>query len=142
LDLWLLSFQVTATSNGTLLSWKWINTCLLMEVVNEFLILFCLCAAFAYLLNCLYLNPRVFSLLALRFSPMSCWQRANEQLCRAELLARVKPQYMQTFKTDQKARITFLNAAPFASNFLVHFSCSSLTKGVSKNQPNSLNLYS
>ena len=40
------------------------------EVVNEFLVLLCLRAQLLfYLLNCLYLNPRVFSLLVFWFSP-------------------------------------------------------------------------
>ena len=44
------------------------------EVGNEFLVLLCLHVwLLLYLLNCLYLNPRVFSLLLFRFSPPSHW---------------------------------------------------------------------
>ena len=65
------------------------------EVVNEFLVLFCLHAwLLLYLLNCLYLNPRVFSLLPFWFSPpshrggewasscvvLSCWLGLNHDI--------------------------------------------------------------
>ena len=42
------------------------------EVVNGFLVLLCLLARLLlYLLNCLYLNPPVFSLLLFHLSPPS-----------------------------------------------------------------------
>lgn len=48
------------------------------EVVNEFLCMPCLCVElFLCLLNCLYLNPCIFSLY-----PFSCrWEWVREQLC-------------------------------------------------------------
>lgn len=46
-------------------------------------------------LNCLYLNPEVFSLLLSQFSPWSCrW--GNEQLSGAWLLAGVESQHPVT----------------------------------------------
>jgi len=58
----ILSSQVTTTSDGAMLSWRWLNTYL--EVVNELLVLLCLCAwLLLHLLDSLYLNPRVFLLL-------------------------------------------------------------------------------
>ena len=54
------------------------------EVVNEFLVLLCLRAQlFLYLLNCLYLSPRVFSLLLFRFSPPSQQGGMSEWVCGA-----------------------------------------------------------
>ena len=79
-----LSAQVTVTCDGALLSWRWLDTCLPWEVLNEFLGLLCLCAwLLLYLLNCLYLNPWVFSLLCFQFSPPSHWGEVSEQLCGA-----------------------------------------------------------
>lgn len=49
-----------------LLSWGWLNTCMPWEWMNEFLVLLRLHAQLLLsLLTCLYLNPRVFSLLLL-----------------------------------------------------------------------------
>jgi len=45
-EFWHLSSQVTVTLAEALLSQKWLNICLQWEVVNEFLILLCLCAQF------------------------------------------------------------------------------------------------
>jgi len=52
------------------------------EVVKEFLVLLCLCAQLLlYLLNCLYLNPQVLSLLPLWFSPPLHWEGVSKQRC-------------------------------------------------------------
>ena len=52
------------------------------EAVNQFLGLLCLrVQLLLYPLNCLYLNPQVFSLLPLQFSPLSwCWRGISERL--------------------------------------------------------------
>ena len=64
------------------------------EVVNEFLVLLCLHAwLLLYLLTCLYLNPRVFSLFLCRFSPPSHQGGVSERLCGASLPAGVKLQH-------------------------------------------------
>ena len=48
--------------------------------MNEFLVLLCMpVRLFLYLLNCVYLNPRVYSLLPFRFSPPS-QQVGSEQV--------------------------------------------------------------
>ena len=52
------------------------------EVVNEFLALLCLHMwLLLYLLNCLYLNPCVFSLLLFWFSPPSHWGGERASSC-------------------------------------------------------------
>lgn len=44
------------------------------EVVNEFIILLCLCVQLLVsLLNCPWLKLQIFSLLLFQFSPWSCW---------------------------------------------------------------------
>ena len=81
---WRLSSQVTIMRDGALLSWRWLNTCLLMGS-SEWIPCFALlvCTAFALLLSCLYLNPRVFSLLLFWFSPPSHRGGVSERLCGA-----------------------------------------------------------
>ena len=65
-----LSSRVTITRDGALLSWRWLNRACWREAVNEFLVWLCLHEwLLLYLLNYLYLNPRVFSLLPFQFSP-------------------------------------------------------------------------
>jgi len=50
--------KVTFTRDRALLSWKWLNCCLPMGLVNEFLTVLCLhMQLLLYLLNWLYLNP-------------------------------------------------------------------------------------
>lgn len=76
--------------DGALLSWGWLNICLLAEriptfwweLVTGFLILLCLHSQILLSwLNCLYLNPQVFSLL---LSPIPLGQ-VSQWLGRAEL---------------------------------------------------------
>jgi len=95
---WHLSSRDTVRCDGALLSWRWLNTCLPMGS-SEWVPCFALLAdtAFAYLINCLYLNPRVFSLLPFHFSPPchSEWE-ASEQMCEADLPTGVKPRQTPT----------------------------------------------
>jgi len=52
------------------LSWRWLKPLCRWEVVNEFPVLLRLHKQLLLsFLNCLYLNPQVFSLLPFRFSP-------------------------------------------------------------------------
>lgn len=76
-----------------LLSWEWLNTPWQWEVVNGSFVLFCLHVQLSlYLVNCLYLRPRVLALLPFRFSPPSIPPVKSEWLCGAELPAGAKPQ--------------------------------------------------
>lgn len=91
LEWWHLFFQVITTHNGAMLSWTLLNTCLLMGSSS--------CSVCAQLLlslsNCLYLNPRVFLLLAFQFSSPhdSGGERGEVEVAVwLKLLARVKPQ--------------------------------------------------
>lgn len=69
---------------------SWTSACWL-EAVHDFLITLCLCTQLLlYLLNCLSLDPCVFSLLPSQFSSPSYWG-ASEYLCGAELPTGVKP---------------------------------------------------
>ena len=69
----------------------WARACQ-WEVVNKFLVLLCLCAhLFLYLLNCLYPNPQVFSLLSFWFSPPSHRGEVSKWMSGAQLTAEVKP---------------------------------------------------
>jgi len=47
------------TRDGALLSWKWLNICL--EVVNEFLVLLCLCAQLLLCLFTVFISIHEFS---------------------------------------------------------------------------------
>jgi len=59
---------------GALRSWRRLNTCLPMEVVNEFLVLLCLHTwLLLYLSNYLDINLQVVSLSSFWFSPPSHW---------------------------------------------------------------------
>ena len=79
LELWHLSSQVAVTGDGAQLSWGWPNTCLRWELVNEFLGLLCLRVwLLLHLLSCLYIRPRVFSLLLFQFS-LPSWCRESER---------------------------------------------------------------
>ena len=71
----------------------WIPACW-WGAVNEFLILPCLSEQLLlYLLNCLYLNPWVFSLSPFRFSPSSHQWGVSERLSCAWLPDGVKPEH-------------------------------------------------
>jgi len=60
---WHLSSEVSVTPDGALLSWEWLNICLLIASSELNPCLACLCVQlFLYLLNRLYINPQVFSL--------------------------------------------------------------------------------
>ena len=91
LEWWPLSSQVTVTCDVPGAGWTPACWC---EVANEFLVLLCVHEwLLLYLLNCLYLNPLVFSLLPLQFSPPSHLREVSEQLHGAQLQAGVKPWY-------------------------------------------------
>jgi len=65
----------------------WTSACH-WEAVNEFLVLLCLCAhLLLYPLNCLYLNPQIFSFLLFQLSPPSHQRGVGERL------PGVKPQH-------------------------------------------------
>ena len=66
-----ICLQVTVKHDGALLSWRWLNTCLLMGR-SEWISCFALHAQLLlYLLNFLHINAQVFSLLLFRFSSLS-----------------------------------------------------------------------
>lgn len=68
----------------------WIPTCT-WKAVKEFFTLLCLCAQlFLYLWDCIYLKPRVFSVLISWFSPPSHPRGVSKCLCGAQLLDGVK----------------------------------------------------
>ena len=81
LERWRFSSQVTVRHDGALLAWRWLNTCLPMGS-SEWIPCFAFLArmVFLYLLSCLYLNPRVFSLLPFQFSPPSHQRGVPKQL--------------------------------------------------------------
>lgn len=87
----------------------WTSACLL-EAVHEFLIAICSdTQLLLYVLNCLYLNPHVFSLLPFQFFPQTHVWGVSKYLCGAELLTGVNPQ--QQFKLRQTHFLSFLKIA-------------------------------
>lgn len=71
LDWWHLPPQVTVTHDGALLCRVWLNNSPLIR--SSFIVLLWLCAQLLLcIINCLYLNSWVFSLLLFQFSPPSC----------------------------------------------------------------------
>lgn len=61
---WLLSSQEAIMYDRAQLSWRWLNTYLLIGSSDGFLVLLCLRMwLLLYLLSCLYLNPQIFSVL-------------------------------------------------------------------------------
>jgi len=74
LQLRCLAFQITVARDGGLLSWGLLNTCLSMGS-SEWIPYSALFAhaALIHLLNCLYLNQQVLSVLPF-FSPPSHWE--------------------------------------------------------------------
>lgn len=73
-----MSSQVTIMHDGALLSWKWLKSTCQWEAVNEFLISISLhMYLLLHLLNSLYLNFCVFSLLPFLFFPPSHWERSE-----------------------------------------------------------------
>lgn len=94
--------------------------------MNESLTLFCLCVQlWLYLLNCLYLDPSVVSLLPFCFSPPSHWEGASERLCGAELLPGLKPQHLEIRVQSEAFLCLVAPGRPYSvwagdSNSLVH----------------------
>lgn len=74
------SSQVTVMCAEALLSRQWLIICLLMGSIEEIPYFALLArAALLHLLNWLYLDPRVFSLLLIQFSPYPAegWMRVT-----------------------------------------------------------------
>jgi len=75
LEFWLLSFQVTVTCDGALLSWRRLNTCLPMgdnKLIPYFALL--VCVAFAFSINMSLSQPMgFFTSTLLIVSPIPSW---------------------------------------------------------------------
>lgn len=77
LEFWPLSSQVTVLCDKALLSWKWLNLCLLMAP-SEWILYFALFthAAFAFSIKISLSQPsRFFSFLLIWFPSPACWER-------------------------------------------------------------------
>lgn len=105
-----LHFQVTITQRSSPAFLEIPLTCQ-WEVVNKLLILLYLHSQFlSHLLNCLYLNPWLFSLSPFPFSPSSWWEGVSELLCGAWLPHRSNLHYHLRLKliTCQRMVLTHL----------------------------------
>jgi len=71
LKLWCLSSQLTFMHDEVLLSWKWLNSCLPVQSSELITLLYLCLQLLLSLLNCLFLNAQVFSILPFQFSPLS-----------------------------------------------------------------------
>ena len=89
---WCLSSQVTSMSDGALLSWRWLNICLPLGS-SEWIPCFALHVhtAFALPIKLSLSQPMSFCTFTLPISPHPTGGGVPEWLCRAELLAGIKP---------------------------------------------------
>lgn len=99
-------FPMNHDSPVALLSRGWLNTCLSMgsgQRIPGFLLL--VCVLLLYLLNCIYLNPRVF-LVTLPIVSQFHWWGASEQLCGVWCLPGVKPGHTSKVTGLRKVQTT------------------------------------